>query len=60
MGYSLMTALSEPIADKRIMNLLEQMAGTFKILLGIMFFIMALLIGLAMTIKISNAGMMYR
>lgn len=56
-----MTALSEPIADKRIMNLLEQMAGTFKILLGIMFFIMALLIvGLAMTIKISNAGMMYR
>jgi len=37
------------------------MGGTFKILLGIMFFIAALLIiGLAMTIRISNTGMMYR
>ena len=37
------------------------MGGTFKILLGIMFFIaMLLIIGLAMTVRISNAGLMYR
>ena len=56
-----MTAICEPIADKRIINLLEQMGGTFKILLGIMFFIaMLLIVGLAMTIRISNSSIMYR
>jgi len=49
------------MADKKIVNLLEQMGSTFKILLAIMFFIAALMIiGLAMTIKISNASLMYR
>jgi len=60
-AYHFATAICEPIADKRIINLLEQMGGTFKILLGIMFFIAALLIiGLAMTIRISNSSIMYR
>lgn len=60
-GYHFTAAICEPMADKKIINLLEQMGGTFKILLGIMFFIAALLIvGLAMTVKISNSGMMYR
>ena len=59
--YSLTTAVAEPIADKRIVNLLEQMTGTFKILLAIVFFTSVLLIiGLALTLKISNAGIMYR
>ena len=60
-AYHFMTALCEPLADKRIINLLEQMGGTFKILLAIMFFIaLLLIIGLAMTIRISNSSMMYR
>ena len=60
-AYQFVTAICEPIADKRIISLLEQMGGTFKILLGIMFFIGALLIiGLAMTIRISNSVIMYR
>ena len=47
--------------DKKIVSLLEQMGGTFKVLLGIMFFVAVLLIiGLAMCLKISNSGMMYR
>ena len=37
------------------------MAGIFKILLGIMFFMAVLLIvGIALTLKISNASLMYR
>lgn len=59
--YSLVGAISEPIADKKIVNVIDQMAGIFKILLGIMFFIAVLLIvGLALTLKISNASLMYR
>jgi len=59
--YHFLAAICEPLADKRIIGLLEQMGGTFKILLGIMFFIGALLIiGLAMTIRISNSVIMYR
>ena len=59
--YYFVAAICEPLADKKIVALLEQMGGTFKILLAIMFFIAALLIiGLAMTVKISNSGMMYR
>lgn len=59
--YHFASAICEPLADKKIISLLEQMGGTFKVLLGIMFFVAVLLIiGLAMCIKISNSGMMYR
>lgn len=59
--YHFASAISEPLADKKIVSLLEQMGGTFKVLLGVMFFIAVLLIiGIAMCIKISNSGMMYR
>ena len=59
--YHFTAAITEPLADKKIVDVIEQMAGTFKVLLGIMFFVAVLfIIGLAMTLKISNAGMMYR
>lgn len=59
--YKFASALCEPLADKKIIGLLEQMGDTFKVLLGIMFFVSVLLIiGLAMCVKISNNGMMYR
>ena len=59
--YSLAGAISEPLADKKIVNVIEQMAGVFKILLGVVFFIAVLLIvGIALTLKISNASLMYR
>ncbi len=59
--YHFASAICEPVADKKVISLLEQMGGTFKIMLAIMFFVAVLLIvGLAMCIKISNAGMMYR
>jgi len=59
--YHFAAAICEPMADGKIVNLLGQMGSTFKVLLAIMFFIAVLMIiGLAMTIKISNASMMYR
>lgn len=59
--YYFTSAICEPLADKKIISLLEQMGNTFKVLLGIMFFVAVLLIiGLAICIKISNTGMMYR
>lgn len=59
--YSFAGAIIEPLADKRIVNVINQMAGTFKILLGVVFFIAVLLIiGIAITLKISNASLMYR
>ena len=60
-SYHFASAICEPLADKKIVFLLDQMGGTFKVLLGVMFFVAVLLIiGLAMCIKISNNGMMYR
>lgn len=59
--YYFASAICEPLADKKVIGLLEQMGGTFKTLLGIMVFVAILLIvGLAMCIKITNSGMMYR
>lgn len=57
--YSFSAAISEPMADKSIVKVLEQMAGTFRLLLGIMFFIATLfIIGIAITLKISNSALM--
>ena len=57
--YSITSAIAEPLADKKIVNVLEHISGTFKVLLAIMFIIATLLIvGIAIILKISNAGLM--
>ena len=57
--YNFSAAIAEPLADKKIVNILEQIGGTFKVLLAIMFCIAALLIiGIAIILKISNTGLM--
>lgn len=59
--YSIAAAIAEPIADGKIVKLLEQFGDTFKILLGIIFAVSAMfLIGVTIVIKMSNSGMMYR
>jgi len=51
----------EPIADKKIVTLLEEMSGVFKLLLAILCSIsVMLIIGITLVIRISNSGMMYR
>lgn len=53
--YYIGSALAEPIADKKIVSLIESMAGTFKILLGVMFAITAaIIIGLGIVMKITT------
>ncbi|MBQ9298867.1 MAG: stage III sporulation protein AE [Clostridia bacterium] len=59
--YHLASAICQPIADEKIVKLLEQIGGTFKVLLAIMCSIsVMLMIGTTLVVKISNSGLMYR
>lgn len=59
--YYLASAVCQPIADGKIIKLLEQMGDTFKLLLAIMCSIsVMLIIGVTLVVKISNSGVMYR
>lgn len=59
--YSLASALIQPIADEKVVKLLDEMGGVFKLLLAILCSLSVLLIiGVTMVVKISNSGMMYR
>ena len=59
--YYIGAAICEPIADEKIVKLLEQVGDTFKILLAILCSISVLLIiGTTLVMKISNSGLMYR
>lgn len=59
--YYIGSAICEPIADKKIVKLLEQMGDTFKVLLAILCSIsVMLIIGTTLVMKISNSSIMYR
>ena len=59
--YRLASAIVEPVADTKIVKLLEEMSGVFKLLLAILCSLsVILIIGVTMVVKISNSGMMYR
>lgn len=53
--YQILSAVCEPIADKKIISIIEQMRDTFKVLLGMVCAIsVMLIIGVTIVIKISN------
>ncbi len=59
--YYLAGALCQPIADEKIVKLLDEMGGTFKLLLAIMCSISVMLIvGTTLVVKVTNTGLMYR
>ena len=59
--YSISATVIEPLADKKIVSLLEEFGTIFKLLLGVLCSVSALfIIGTTLVIKISNSGMMYR
>ena len=59
-SYKLLATVSQPIADTKIVSLLDQIGDVFKILLAILSSIsFMLIIGTALVLKISNSGMMY-
>lgn len=60
-AYKLLSGICEPIADTKIVGLLDQIEDIFKILLAILCSIsVMLIIGTTLVIKMSNSGMMYR
>lgn len=60
-SYKMLASVSEPIADAKIVKLLEQIGDIFKVLLAILCSISVMVIvGTTLVIKISNSGMMYR
>ena len=59
--YSLASAVVQPVADDKIVKLLDEMSGVFKLLLAILCSLsVILIIGVTLVIKISNSRMMYR
>ncbi len=61
MVYKLLAGITQPIADKKITSLLEQIGDVFKIFLAILTAMsFMLIIGVTLVLKISNSGMMYR
>lgn len=59
--YSISSAIIEPLADDKIVKLLGEFSGIFKLLLAVLCSVSALLIiGVTLVVKISNSGMMYR
>ena len=59
--YSLASAIVQPVADVKIVKLLDEMSGVFKLLLAILCSLsVILIIGITMVVRISNSGMMYR
>lgn len=60
-SYRLLATLVQPIADDKIVSLIEQIGEVFKILLGILCAIsFMLIIGVTLVLKMSNSSMMYR
>ncbi|MBP3255285.1 MAG: stage III sporulation protein AE [Clostridia bacterium] len=56
--YYIGAAVCEPLADKKIIDLLQQMGDTFKIMLAILCVLsVMLIIGTTLVMKISNTGM---
>ena len=55
--YYIGAAICEPIADEKVVKLLDVMGDTFKILLGLMFSMSTMIIiGTTLIVKISNSG----
>ena len=60
-SYKILAGICEPIADTKIVKLLEQISTIYKVLLGILCAISVMvIIGTTLVIRISNSGMMYR
>lgn len=61
LSYKLLAIVSEPIADKNIVGLLEQIGDIFKIFLGVLCALsFMLIIGTSLVLKMSNSSVMYR
>lgn len=61
LSFKMTSAISEVIADKKIVKLIDQLADSYKILLAILFSVSIMfIIGITIVIKVTNSGLMYR
>ena len=59
--YYICSCVCQPIADEKVIGLLDSIGDTFKILLGIVFCVsIMMIIGLTIVMKVSNATLLYR
>lgn len=59
--YFIASCVCQPIADEKVIGLLDSISDTFKILLAIIFCVSVMLIvGLTIVIKVSNGTLLYR
>lgn len=59
--YFIASCVCQPIADEKVIGLLDSISDTFKILLAIIFCVsVMLIIGLTIVIKVSNGTLLYR
>ena len=59
--YNLAAGIIEPVSDGKIVKLLEEVGGIFKLLFAILCTLsVMLIIGVTLVVKISNSGMMYK
>ena len=60
-AYYVASCVCQPIADEKVIGLLDSIGDTFKILLAIIFCLAVLLIvGLTIVMKVSNGTLLYR
>lgn len=59
--YYIASCVCQPIADEKVIGLLDSIGDTFKILLGIIFCVAVMLIvGITIVMKVSNGVLLYR
>ena len=59
--YYIASCICQPIADEKVIGLLDSIGDTFKILLAIIFCVsVMLIIGLTIVMKVSNGTLLYR
>lgn len=59
--YYIASCICQPIADEKVVGLLDSIGDTFKILLAIIFCVsVMLIIGLTIVMKVSNGTLLYR
>lgn len=60
-SFKLTSAVCEVVADNKVVKLIDQIADSYKILLGILISVSVMfIIGITLVIKMTNSALMYK
>jgi len=60
-SFKLTAAVCEVVADTKVVKLIDQIADSYKILLGILISVSVMfIIGITLVIKMTNSALMYK